>query len=137
MLNTAVIIGLDRHLFENELKTLVEKTFSLTSFKNKQEAYEASLDYFFINHEDLHRSDSNSNSCLVIKKIENKNQLQFNEIDLTKNEFNKFIDFCKNFPQQDNWVSKNISKAFLNLADKIKFNDVKLFLMNYSWFKIY
>lgn len=132
MLNTAVIIGVERRLFEEELKLVIQENFDAKNFQTHDEAFEVTLDYFFTHFEELHRSDSNHNSCLVIKNIEEKNKLSPKDIDINKQEFNDFISQCKNFPSYGNKISKNISKAFLNLAEKLNFEDVKLFIMNYA-----
>lgn len=132
MLNTAIVIGVSREIFECELKSLTQKNLKNSEFDCPQEAYESALDYFFINHEDAHRSDSNHNSCIVIKKIEEKNKLALDEIRFTNSDFQKFLLDCNNIGKNTNWFSQIISEAFKNLAQKIKFTDVRIFVMNYS-----
>lgn len=132
MLNTAIVIGVSREFFECELKSLTKERLKDSVFESAQEAYDSALDYFFINHEDSHRSDSNSNSCIVIKKIEEKNKLALDEIKFSNSDFQKFLLECNNIGKSTDWFSQVISQAFKNLAQKIKFTDVRLFLMNYS-----
>lgn len=132
MLNTAIVIGISREFFEYELKLLTQTEFKNSKFKNAQEAYDSSLDYFFMNYENLHRSDSNSNSCIVIKEMEEKNKFNIDEVQFTKTDFKTFLLECNNFTNDTSWFSKIISQAFKNLAQKVTFPDVKIFVMNYS-----
>ena len=131
MLNTGLIIGVNRDLFEIELKKVTENT-KKTKFKSSHEAFEATLDHFFVNYEDIHRSDYNQNSCLVIKAYENENQLDLDVAKFKKEDFSEFVKKCKNYPQDGEWFSSKIALAFKNMAKMLKYEDVKLFVMNYS-----
>ena len=131
MLNTGLIIGVSRDLFEIELKKVTENT-KKTKFKSPQEAFDATLEHFFVNNEHAHRSDYNENSCLVIKAYEEENQLSLDVAKFKKEDFAEFVKKCKNYPQDGEWFSIKIALAFKNMAKALKFEDVKLFVMNYS-----
>lgn len=131
MSNTGLIIGVSREIFEMELKKVTEN-IKKTNFKSSQEAFDATLENFFINNEDAHRSDYNKNSCLIIKAYEDKNQISLDDAKFNKEDFAKFVKKCKNYPQDGEWFSVKIALALKNMAKMLRYEDVKLFVMNYS-----
>lgn len=131
MLNTGIVVGLKREFFEEELKK-VTLNIKKTQFKNSAEAFEATLEHFFEKHGEAHRSDFNSNSCIVIKSFDENNQLGMENVKFNREDFAEFVKKCKNYPYDNDWFSIKIALAFKNMAKIIKFEDVKLFIMNYS-----
>lgn len=131
MFNTGLIFGVTRDYFEIELKKATEN-IKKTKFKNSEEAFEAAIDYFFMNYPLEQRSDSNHNSCMVIKAYEASNKLDMNEVKLKREDFAEYIKQCKHKKSGGQWLENKISLAFKNMAKNIKFEDVKVFVMNYS-----
>lgn len=131
MLNTGLVIGVKREFFEDQLKK-VTLNVKKTQFKNSVEAFEATLEHFFEKHNEDHRSDFNSNSCIVIKAFDENNQLAVENVKFKREDFAEFVKKCKNYPHDTDWLSIRVALAFKNMAKIIKFEDVKLFVMNYS-----
>lgn len=131
MLNTGLIVGVKREFFEEELKK-VTLNIKKTQFKNSAEAFETTLEHFFEKHGADHRSDVNSNSCIIIKDFDDSNQLEVESVKFRREDFAEFVKKCKNYPHDSDWFSIKIALAFKNMAKIIKFEDVRLFVMNYS-----